>query len=192
MLETRMVREGAAIRRRRECLRCQHRFTTYEYVEAASFQVVKKDGRREPFQRAKVLGGLVRACEKRPVSRAVIDDLIDRIEQALVQTGKTEVDSAAIGRRVLEHLRDLDPVAYVRFASVYLNFNDIGQFLDTIEGLPRQVAAEGNAASPEAASENSHQDSSGNPSESDSGNPPEDGSGQPKEETGQEETDRTS
>jgi len=136
VLDTRGVREGQAIRRRRECLACQHRFTTYEYVESGTFQVVKKDGRREAFQREKLVHGLVKACEKRPISATLIEELADRIEADLARTGKSEVRSVDVGARVLEALRRLDPVAYVRFASVYQNFSDIRQFLETISELP--------------------------------------------------------
>lgn len=136
VLETRPVNEGAAIRRRRECDFCHHRFTTKEYVESGVFQVVKKDGRREPFQRDKLIAGLVRACEKRPIPRAAIEESADRIEADLSRGGGAEVASADIGERVLTELRALDKVAYVRFASVYLNFSDIRQFLETIEELP--------------------------------------------------------
>ena len=137
VLDTRPVREGAAIRRRRECLACQHRFTTYEYVEAGTFQVVKKDGRREPFQREKLIHGLAKACEKRPISATVIEE-----------TGRSDRGGPGAHRQVggQEHGRrrsragercaTLDPVAYVRFASVYLNFSDIRQFLETIQELP--------------------------------------------------------
>jgi transcriptional repressor NrdR len=136
VLDTRVVREGSAIRRRRECLACTHRFTTYEYVEAGTFVVVKKDGRREPFQREKLVHGLSKACEKRPISATVIEEVADRIETELARTGRSEVRSADIGARVLAELRALDPVAYVRFASVYQNFSDIRQFLETIQELP--------------------------------------------------------
>lgn len=136
VLETRPVQDGAAVRRRRECLSCGHRFTTKEYIEAGSFQVVKKDGRREPFVREKLINGLVRACEKRPVSRATIEELAERIENHFGRTGRAEVPSGEVGALLLAELRSLDPVAYVRFASVYLNFNDIRQFLETIHDLP--------------------------------------------------------
>ena len=134
VLETRVVRDGAAIRRRRQCAACGHRFTTYEYVEATSFEVEKKDGRREPYQREKLLTGVMRACEKRPISRATIEEVADEIERELFRSGT--VKAVDLGRRVMERLRKLDPVAYVRFASVYLNFSDIQQFLDTIQEMP--------------------------------------------------------
>ena len=146
VLDTRGVREGLAIRRRRECLACQHRFTTYEYVEIGTFQVVKKDGRREAFQREKLVHGLAKACEKRPISATVIEEVADRIESELARTGKSEVRSSDIGARVLEALRQLDPVAYVRFASVYQSFSDIRQFLETISELPGGGTAGGGTA----------------------------------------------
>jgi transcriptional repressor NrdR len=136
VLDTRVVREGSAIRRRRECLGCKRRFTTYEYVEKGEFVVVKKDGRREPFSRDKLVLGLSKACEKRPIPSAAIEEWADRIEAECARTGRSEVLSSDIGSRVLEALRGLDPVAYVRFASVYLNFSDIRQFLETIRQLP--------------------------------------------------------
>lgn len=134
VLETRLVRDGEAIRRRRQCADCGHRFTTYEYVESSSFEVEKKDGRREPYQREKLLAGVMRACEKRPISRATIEEVVDEIERELFRSGTVKSDD--IGRRVMERLRQLDPIAYVRFASVYLNFSDIRQFLETIQEMP--------------------------------------------------------
>jgi transcriptional repressor NrdR len=143
VLDSRVVREGSAIRRRRECLACQHRFTTYEYVETGTFQVVKKDGRREPFQREKLIHGLSKACEKRPISVTVVEEMVERIETDLVRLGRPEVKSSDVGARVLEELRRLDMVAYVRFASVYLNFSDIRQFLETINDLPGGTGSAG-------------------------------------------------
>lgn len=134
VLETRVVRDGQAIRRRRQCAGCGHRFTTYEYVESVAFEVEKKDGRREPYQREKLLGGVLKACEKRPIARAAVEELADEIERELFRAGT--VKSEEIGRRIMDRLRALDPVAYVRFASVYLNFSDIQQFLDTIQEMP--------------------------------------------------------
>jgi transcriptional repressor NrdR len=135
VLETRVTGDGASIRRRRQCQECEHRFTTYEYIESAAIEVVKRDGRREPFQRQKTERGIVRACEKRPVPRERIGELVDRIERELFRSGRLEAHSVEIGARVMEGLRGLDPVAYVRFASVYLNFQDISQFVETIQNL---------------------------------------------------------
>jgi transcriptional repressor NrdR len=136
VIDTRPVREGLAIRRRRECLACSHRFTTYEYIELGTFMVVKKDGRREAFSREKLIHGLAKACEKRPISATVIEEVADRIEADLARMGKSEIKSSDVGARVLAELKALDPVAYVRFASVYQSFSDIRQFLDTIQELP--------------------------------------------------------
>jgi transcriptional repressor NrdR len=130
VIDSRSTREGRAIRRRRECLACSHRFTTYEYVEANTLMVVKKDSRREPFNREKLITGIQRACEKRPVSAADIEDLVDRIESELSKLGP-EVMSHQVG----EQLQRLDEVAYVRFASVYRHFKDVNQFMEEIQGL---------------------------------------------------------
>lgn len=134
VIDSRSTREGRAIRRRRECLACQHRFTTYEYVENSALMVVKKDGRREPFNREKLIAGIQRACEKRPVSATDIEELVERIETDLQRTGP-EVMSNQVGERVMEELQRLDEVAYVRFASVYRHFKDVNQFMEEIQGL---------------------------------------------------------
>ena len=125
VVDSRATREGAAIRRRRECLQCQHRFTTYEYVESTPVLVVKKDGRRVPFDREKVVTGVMRACEKRPVSREQIDRLAAR----------EEISSVEIGEAVMDELEELDEVAYVRFASVYRSFRNVNQFMDELRSL---------------------------------------------------------
>lgn len=153
VLDSRPVREGAAIRRRRECDACGHRFTTYEYVERGTFQVVKKDGRREPFRREKLIDGLTKACEKRPISAETVEETAERIETELARSGRSEVRSSEIGTRVLEALRELDPVAYVRFASVYQNFTDIRQFLEAVQRIPAPAAERtpgGDSAAPAA------------------------------------------
>lgn len=129
VVDSRLAGDGSAIRRRRECLKCERRFTTYERRERVSLMVVKKDGRREPFYREKVRGGLVRACEKRPVSMGHLEQLVENIESALQKTGKKEVQSKEIGEMVIKLLQKLDDVAYVRFASVYRQFKDAGEFL---------------------------------------------------------------
>jgi transcriptional repressor NrdR len=134
VIDSRSTREGRAIRRRRECLACAHRFTTYEYVEVTTLQVVKKDSRREEFNREKLISGIKRACEKRPVSAADIEELVDRIETDLTRLGP-EVTSRQVGERVMEELQRLDEVAYVRFASVYRHFKDVNQFMEEIQGL---------------------------------------------------------
>lgn len=129
VVDSRLTADGSAIRRRRECLKCKRRFTTYERREKFSLMVVKKDGRREAFAREKVRNGLVRACEKRPVSMGQLEQLADNIESALQKTAKKEVHSKEIGEMVIKLLQKLDDVAYVRFASVYRQFKDAGEFL---------------------------------------------------------------
>lgn len=141
VIDSRSTREGRAIRRRRECLACQHRFTTYEYVENSALTVVKKDGRREPWNREKLISGIQRACEKRPVSAVDIEELVDRLETDLQRNGP-EVTSQQIGERIMEELQRLDEVAYVRFASVYRHFKDVNQFMEEIQGLMK-AAEEG-------------------------------------------------
>lgn len=135
VVDSRLTDEGAAVRRRRECPRCGRRFTTYERVEEAPLMVVKKDGRREPFSRQKVLAGVMKACEKRPVPMAVMEELVDRVERAAREQGESEVSSRFIGERVMEELRRIDPVAYVRFASVYREFKDVTGFVAEVEQL---------------------------------------------------------
>ncbi|MGE5549751.1 MAG: transcriptional regulator NrdR [Bacteroidota bacterium] len=135
VLDSRAVDGGNSIRRRRECLACAKRFTTYERVEETALLVVKKDGRREPFDRHKILAGLRKACEKRPIPSTTLENLVDRIEQDLRNTGDREVPTAEIGERVMKVLRDLDAVAYVRFASVYREFKDLDTFRDELEAL---------------------------------------------------------
>ena len=135
VIDSRTAREGEVIRRRRECLGCKRRFTTYERIEENLPMVVKKDNRREPFDRAKILAGLKKACEKRPVSIGALGLATDRIEKRIQDLGETEVPSRAVGEEVMRALQELDPVAYVRFASVYREFKDIDQFMDTIRAL---------------------------------------------------------
>ena len=135
VLDSRVVRDGAAIKRRRECLQCGRRFTTYEHIEERRVQVVKKDGRREPFDRQKVLHGLQLACRKRPVSSDSLDRTADELERKLYDSGQTEVSSSVLGEMVVEALRQLDPVAYVRFASVYRDFQDLTQFHELLDVL---------------------------------------------------------
>lgn len=137
------------IRRRRECERCTRRFTTYERVEEMMPLVVKKDGRREAYDRVKIVNGLKRACEKRPVSINTIEAIADRIERTLQERGEKEIPSSVIGEALMRELHDTDPVAYVRFASVYRSFKDIGEFMVELEelikerkGLPLAKAAE--------------------------------------------------
>jgi len=142
VIDSRLSRDGLIIRRRRECEDCGKRFTTYERVEEPLPAVVKKDGRREAFDRAKIAGGIKKACEKRPVSTETIDSLVDRIERWALELGEPEVKTQEIGARVMAELHDLDEVAYVRFASVYRSFKDIGEFMSELSdllGRDRQV-----------------------------------------------------
>ncbi|RKY37272.1 MAG: transcriptional regulator NrdR [Candidatus Omnitrophota bacterium] len=135
VVDSRVSSEGECIRRRRECLKCQRRFTTYEYIEKMPLMVIKKDGRREPFDKKKVLSGLLRACEKRPISMQTIESLVDSIERKLQRDYEREVSNADIGELVMKHLQKTDEVAYVRFASVYRQFKDINQFLGELKEL---------------------------------------------------------
>jgi transcriptional repressor NrdR len=129
VVDSRLGREGNNIRRRRECEKCTKRFTTYERVEEMLPLVVKKDGRREAFDRQKIVAGMQRACEKRPVSIAAIEQFVDRLEQSLQESGEKEVPSNRIGEAVMAALHEIDQVAYVRFASVYREFRDINEFM---------------------------------------------------------------
>lgn len=138
VVDSRMAREGEVIRRRRECLACKRRFTSYERIEESFPVVVKKDGRREPFDRLKIVSGLKRACEKRPISTATIEAVADRIEKRIQEMGETEVSSRTVGEEVVRELHQLDQVAYVRFASVYREFKDIEQFMDELKILARE------------------------------------------------------
>ncbi|HXF91435.1 MAG TPA: transcriptional regulator NrdR [Nitrospiraceae bacterium] len=138
VVDSRMAKEGEVIRRRRECLSCKRRYTTYERVEESLPLVVKKDGRREPFDRSKILAGLKKACEKRPISTATIEAVTDRIEKRIQEMGESEIPSRVIGEEVMKELHQLDQVAYVRFASVYREFKDIDQFMDELKALAQQ------------------------------------------------------
>ena len=135
VVDSRTTKEGEAIRRRRECLKCGKRYTTYEYIEKAPLMVVKKDGRREAYEREKLLTGLLKACEKRPVSRAQLERLVDDVEGATFGKFRHEVQSDEFGREIIERLKAIDEVAYVRFASVYRQFKDINEFMDEIKGI---------------------------------------------------------
>jgi transcriptional repressor NrdR len=129
------LKEGAAVRRRRECTACHHRFTTYEEVEGEDLRVVKRDGRYEPFDRRKLMSGIEKACEKRPISREVIERTVEQIVEELRRKHSDEIPTTAIGERVMQKLREIDEVAYVRFASVYRKFRDIKEFVSTVESL---------------------------------------------------------
>ena len=135
VVDSRLNKEGNSTRRRRNCEDCQHRFTTYERVEETSLMVVKKDGRREPFDRQKLLNGLLRACEKCPISMDQIEILTNEIELSLQEKGEKELPTSAVGAEVMKRLRALDEVAYVRFASVYRQFKDVNEFMVEVKEI---------------------------------------------------------
>lgn len=135
VVDSRSTAEESAVRRRRECLKCGKRFTTYEYVEEVSLMVIKKDGRREPFDRKKILAGIIRACEKRPISIEKMEEIISQVERAIQKKSDREVLASRIGELVMEKLKVLDDVAYVRFASVYRQFRDVGQFMQELKDM---------------------------------------------------------
>jgi transcriptional repressor NrdR len=135
VLDSRSARDGASVRRRRECLACNQRFTTYEEIVRDELRVVKRDGRREDLSRAKLTAGVLRACEKRPITQAQIETLVDSVLDEVSQTGDAEVSTNAIGEKVMIRLKKLDEVAYVRFASVYRRFADVNQFLNAIQDM---------------------------------------------------------
>jgi transcriptional repressor NrdR len=138
VIDSRESKEADVIRRRRQCLKCEKRFTSYERIEEVPFLVVKKDGRREKFDRQKVLGGLLKACEKRPVSMSVLAGLVDEVESRLAENADRELSTTSIGEMLMEKLRGVDHVAFVRFASVYRDFQDVEQFLNELNSLVRQ------------------------------------------------------
>ncbi|HET6616617.1 MAG TPA: transcriptional regulator NrdR [Gemmatimonadota bacterium] len=135
VVDTRSSQEGRAVRRRRECEACGKRFTTYESIELFPRQVVKRDGRREPYDRQKLLLGIVTACTKRPVNIDTIEAIVERIEQRLEESGRVEVESRWLGEQVMGELQAADEVAYVRFASVYRQFKDVTEFMNELRGL---------------------------------------------------------
>ena len=135
VIDSRISKDGKAIRRRRECLGCARRFTTYEYVEDILPMVVKKDGRREQFDRQKMLNGVKKACEKRPISMEAIDKIVENVEQACQEFQGEEIPSTVVGEKVMNELKALDGVAYVRFASVYRQFRDVGEFMSELKDL---------------------------------------------------------
>lgn len=140
VIDSRPTEEGSSIRRRRECLNCGRRFTTYEKIETSPVMVVKKDMRREPFNGAKIKQGLIHACQKRPVSIAQIDTIVEKVEKLVHSSGDDEFSSRRIGEAVMEELKLLDEVAYVRFASVYRQFTDVSSFMDELNKLVRDSA----------------------------------------------------
>lgn len=135
VIDSRLSKDARMIRRRRECLNCEKRFTTYERVEAVLPMVVKKDGRREPFNHEKIRAGIQKACQKRPISTNIIDDFVDSLSQLFQESGHREIRSSDIGERVIEKLKEWDDVAYVRFASVYRQFKDINEFMAELKEL---------------------------------------------------------
>ena len=135
VVDSRESREGAAIRRRRECQHCERRFTSYERIDEVPYMVVKKDGTRERFERQKVTAGMLRACEKRPVTVAALEAIADRAEAMLQERSDKEIQTEALGSFVMQELKQLDQVAYVRFASVYRDFRDVGEFITELRGL---------------------------------------------------------
>ena len=143
VVDSREVSAGQSIRRRRECLGCHRRFTSYEHIETVPYRVVKKDGRREKFDRDKLLNGLLKACEKRPVATARLQEIVEEVETLLQNTPDREVKTSDVGNLAMERLRNLDQIAYVRFASVYRQFGDISEFIEEIRHLlePRRESA---------------------------------------------------
>jgi transcriptional repressor NrdR len=135
VIDSRLSKDGRTIRRRRECLGCSRRFTTYEKLEEVLPMVIKKDGRREPFNREKIISGIRKACQKRPVSVPRMEEFVDQLEVYFQELGRKEIDSKEIGERVITNLKDWDEVAYVRFASVYRQFRDINEFMSELEGI---------------------------------------------------------
>lgn len=135
VIDSRSSNEGKSVRRRRECLKCERRFTTYEYIEEMPLMVIKKDGRREPFDRKKILAGIMKACEKRPISIERMEAVVEKVEKELQSHFDKEVKAQAVGELLMNHLHKLDEVAYVRFASVYRQFKDISQFMKELKGL---------------------------------------------------------
>ena len=135
VIDSRLGREGNNIRRRRECVDCERRFTTYERIEETLPLVIKKDGRREAFDRTKIIAGMQRACEKRPVSIGTIEKFVDRLELSLQESGEKEVEASRVGEAVMSALQAIDEVAYVRFASVYRQFKDINEFMAELKDI---------------------------------------------------------
>ena len=135
VVDSRESRDGATIRRRRECLECRRRFTSYEQIEDIPYMVVKSDGRRERFSPTKLLAGLSKACEKRPIASSTLEEIVETIETELHQREDREISTREIGTAVMQRLKELDPVAYVRFASVYRRFEDVGAFVQEVQSL---------------------------------------------------------
>jgi transcriptional repressor NrdR len=141
VIDSRESKEGDSIRRRRQCLSCERRYTTYEHCDDVPYMVVKKDGRREKFDRQKVLNGLLRACEKRPISMGKLAELVNDVESMLLESADREIPTTLLGERLMDRLKAIDKIAYVRFASVYRDFQAVEEFLSELENvsLPRKV-----------------------------------------------------
>ncbi len=135
VVDSRSIQDQRAIRRRRECLKCGKRFTTYEYIEEPSLMVIKRDGRRQPFDRKKILAGIIKACEKRPISMDTMEEVVIQVERSLQKKPLREIASTRIGELVMERLKTIDDVAYVRFASVYRSFRDVEQFMAELKDM---------------------------------------------------------
>ncbi|MFH1578221.1 MAG: transcriptional regulator NrdR [Candidatus Omnitrophota bacterium] len=150
VVDSRATSENSAIRRRRECLKCGRRFTTYEYIEDISLMVIKKDGRRQSFDRKKILSGIMKACEKRPISLDKMEDIVSAIERAIQRKSDREVSSRLIGELVTEKLKLIDDVAYVRFASVYRQFQDVAQFMKALSEVLENEKSRGKKAASHA------------------------------------------
>ena len=135
VIDSRSANDDKSVRRRRECMKCKKRFTTYEYVEETPLMVIKKDGRREPFDRNKIISGILKACEKRPIGMEKVQAVVDKVELQMQKNFEKEVKAHAIGELVMDQLHIIDQVAYVRFASVYRQFKDINQFMKELKGL---------------------------------------------------------
>jgi transcriptional repressor NrdR len=137
VVDSRESKDGDSIRRRRECLECSRRFTSYERIDEIPYMVVKKDGRREPFERKKVMSGLLRACEKRPISAGQLESIVDAVEKSVQDSPDRELSTSEMGKVIMRRLKELDKVAYVRFASVYLEFEDVSEFMSELKDLVR-------------------------------------------------------
>ncbi len=148
VVDSRESKEAESIRRRRECLQCGKRFTTYERIDEIPYMVVKKDGRREKFERQKVLNGLLRACEKRPVPMSKLEEIVDAAESLVIDSPERERTTSEIGQLIMEQLRKIDKVAYVRFASVYLDFKDVSEFLSELQELVKTTTTPPSKAKP--------------------------------------------
>jgi transcriptional repressor NrdR len=137
VVDSRESKDGDSIRRRRECLECGRRFTSYERIDEIPYMVIKKDGRREAFERNKVMSGLLRACEKRPISAAQLEAIVDEVEKSVQDSSDRELSTSEVGKIIMKRLKQLDKVAYVRFASVYLEFEDVSEFMSELKDLVR-------------------------------------------------------